>query len=43
MALGYIGHRLHVLIFTQRGHAVRVISLRKANLREKRDYDQAQT
>lgn len=33
-ATGLIGNRLHVLVFTTRGAAVRVISLRKANTRE---------
>ena len=38
VALGYIEERLHVLIFTKRGLALRVISLRKANTREERTY-----
>jgi uncharacterized protein len=38
IALGYITGRLHVLIFTKRRAAVRVISLRKANKREERAY-----
>lgn len=38
-ALGYIGERLHVLVFTPRGQAVHVISLRKANLREVKRYE----
>jgi uncharacterized protein len=38
IAVGYIGGRLHVLIFTKRGDVVRVISLRKANRREERTY-----
>lgn len=33
-ALGFIGERLHVMVFTRRGLKVRVISLRKANIRE---------
>ncbi|MGN6516428.1 MAG: BrnT family toxin [Rhizomicrobium sp.] len=33
-ALGLIGARLHMLVFTFRGANVRVISLRKANKRE---------
>ncbi|MBW8727280.1 MAG: BrnT family toxin [Inquilinus limosus] len=40
-AIGFIGHRLHVLIFTRRGSRTRVISLRRANARERRVYDQA--
>lgn len=38
-AIGYIGDRLHVLVFTPRGAAVHVISLRKANAREVRRYE----
>jgi uncharacterized DUF497 family protein len=34
VAIGFIGPRLHVLTFTPRGETTRVISLRKANLRE---------
>jgi len=37
-AVGFIDDRLFVLIFTLRGSAVRVISLRKANKRERNDY-----
>ena len=40
MALGMVETRLHVLIFTMRGETVRVISLRKANTREIKSYDQ---
>ncbi|MDZ4364164.1 BrnT family toxin [Brevundimonas sp.] len=36
IAYGYLDGRLHVLVFTQRGDTIRVISLRKANQREKR-------
>ncbi|HYE48083.1 MAG TPA: BrnT family toxin [Azospirillaceae bacterium] len=39
IALGPIGTRLHVLVFTVRGRVVHVISLRKANARERRFYD----
>lgn len=39
--LGYIGDRLHVLVFTPRAAAVHVISLRKANSREVKRYEQA--
>jgi uncharacterized DUF497 family protein len=38
VAIGYIGARLHVLVFTKRGSKVRVISLRRANKREGREY-----
>jgi len=37
-AIGFIGDRLHVLVFTPRGKVTRVISLRKANRREERHY-----
>ena len=37
-AVGLIGSRLHVLIHTPREGRVHVISLRKANKRERRDY-----
>jgi len=39
-ALGMIDNRLHSLVFTPRGEAVRVISLRKANKREVSQYEQ---
>ena len=35
-ALGLIGDRPHVLVYTRRGDTIRVISLRKANRRELR-------
>ena len=38
--LGYIGSRLHARVYTLRGDIVRVISLRKANKREVRRYEQ---
>ncbi len=34
-----LNQRLHVLVWTARGDAVRPISLRKANARERRFYD----
>lgn len=37
-AIGFIGTRLHVMVFTTRGDVVRVISLRRANRREIRYY-----
>jgi uncharacterized DUF497 family protein len=42
VAIGFIDERLHVLVYTFRGSALRVISLRKANKREVKRYDQAQ-
>lgn len=41
IALGFIGARLHHLVYTERGEAIRVISLRKANMREIGRYVQA--
>ena len=38
IAKGYIELRLHVMIFTLRDTAVRLISLRKANSREMKGY-----
>jgi uncharacterized DUF497 family protein len=38
-ALGFIGGRLHMLVFTMRGKTLRGISLRKANERERVRYD----
>ena len=37
VAIGYIGRRLHVVVFTDRAHH-RIIRLRKANRREERRY-----
>lgn len=39
IAIGFLDERIHVLVFTRRGDDVRVISLRKANEREIRQYD----
>lgn len=36
-----IGPRLYVIVYTQRGEAIRVISLRKANSREVALYEEA--
>jgi len=38
-ALGNIGSRLHSLVFTYRHETIRVISLRKANKREVKRYE----
>ena len=38
IAIGFIGDRLCVMAFTSRGKKTRIISLRKANAREKRRY-----
>ena len=37
-AVGYMGDRLHVMVFCLRGNTVRVISLRRANAREVKRY-----
>ena len=37
-AVGYLNERLYVMVFCLRADAVRVISLRRANLREVNDY-----
>lgn len=37
-AVGFIGERLHVLVFTPRDRGVHVISLRRANGRERKRY-----
>ena len=40
-ALGMIQGRLHLLAYTMRGGTMRAISLRKANARERKLYDEA--
>ena len=40
LALGMISDRLHALVFTPRADKVYVISLRKANQREVKNYGQ---
>ena len=42
-AYGYMQKRLHSLAFTIREDRIRIISFRKANVREERYYAQAQT
>lgn len=39
VTFGLIGGRLHVSAWCQRGDNIRIISLRKANARERNDYD----
>ena len=39
IAVGFIGARLHVLVFTERNGRIRPISLRKALKREERHYE----
>lgn len=38
IAIGYIGTRLHVIIFSPKEDHIRVISLRKANMKEQMRY-----
>ena len=40
-ATGYIGHRLHKVVYTERDGLIRIISLRKASPKEMRDYAKA--
>ena len=42
-ALGFLGNRLHMLIFTRVDGVLRVISFRKANQREVTHHEQATT
>lgn len=39
VAFGFIGSRLYVLVYTLRFEIIRVISLRKANDREEKQYE----
>ena len=41
LALGYLGDTLHALVFTVRDGAIRVISLRRANWKERSKYEKA--
>ena len=43
MAVGEIEGRLHVLVYTKRGQALRIISLRRANSREVKRYEKAKS
>ena len=38
IAIGYIGNRLHTVVYTQRGDTTRIISLRRASRREEIEY-----
>lgn len=40
-ALGFLGHRLHMLVFVEIESGIRVVSLRKANKREVKCYEKA--
>ena len=39
MAMGFLLDKLHVLVFTRRGDAIWIISLRRANKREVTRYE----
>ena len=41
VTVGQIGSRLHVMVWLPRGDRIRIVSLRKANMREVRKYAQA--
>ena len=41
IALGFIGPSLHSLVYTRRAGMVRVISLRPASRKERKNYDEA--
>jgi hypothetical protein len=43
VAMGFLDGRLHVLCFTEIEGGIRVVSLRRANLREVRRYEQETT
>jgi len=43
VAVGYLDGRLHVLCFVETQFGIRVISFRKANAREIKRYEKAQT
>ena len=43
LALGFIGVRLYVMAYTARGATARLIMLRKATVKEVRDYEEAHT
>lgn len=41
VATGYLGDRIHVVVYTMRGDRMRIISMRKAKRREEEDYAQS--
>lgn len=41
IATGEIAGRLHICVYTQRGQKLRIISLRRANRRERNAHDQS--
>lgn len=40
IAMGFIGDVLHLVVYTERGDRIRIVSLRKATPKEMRDYAQ---
>ncbi len=42
-AIGYIGNRVHALVFNKTGEGVRVISLRRASKAEVKRYEEVQS
>lgn len=40
IAISFIGHALYVLVYAERNKTIRVISLRKANKKERRNFGQ---
>ncbi len=42
ISVGFIGNRLHTLIYTRREESLRIISLRKSNSRERRAHEEIQ-
>ncbi|MEQ1887744.1 MAG: BrnT family toxin [Alphaproteobacteria bacterium] len=42
LGIGYIGHRLHFVVFVERDGLRRIISMRKASNKEKATYAKAQ-
>ena len=41
VAIGYVGDRLHVAVFAERGDRLRIISLRRATAMERKRYAEA--
>ena len=41
--MGYVGSRLHALVFNKIGEGMRVISLRRASKAEVKRYEEAQS
>lgn len=41
VATGFIGERIYVMVFVRRNERIRIISLRKANERERKNYERS--